>query len=273
MKKLTICLISWFVAVPCFSAEQEKDRSDKRLLPAGAGELLVAPAQAEALASGRSVALVKADQEQDQTQEKGQPAERRRRASSRTLTAEGDSAKVLRGRYQEPDMAFEVVPLVHLDLGETTDLIHELEPRVRIAWSGSINALVLRGERRHLDEIMELLGHMEKMSPGEAADRMKVLKLKNRRWGDIERHLMLTVGDMVTMAGDEATGQVIVQGPPEQIELTGRLVRQLDQPQRTVKLTFDFLLVGYDPHFEAVKGHAPPRVSRVWEALEETGAR
>ena len=145
MKKLTICLISWFVAVPCFSAEQEKDRSDKRLLPAGAGELLVAPAQAEALASGRSVALVKADQEQDQTQEKGQPAERRRRASSRTLTAEGDSAKVLRGRYQEPDMAFEVVPLVHLDLGETTDLIHELEPRVRIAWSGSINALVLRG--------------------------------------------------------------------------------------------------------------------------------
>ena len=190
-----------------------------------------------------------------------------------TAWAQQERPRAPRGERLERDLEFEIVPVSQLDLEETAALIGKLEPRVQVRWSESIHALVLRGEKQYLKDIVTLVDRMEKMASTEATEQTRVFKLHNRRWGDIEEHLLVMAGH-VCMAGDEATRQVIVRGTPEEIELVEELLRQLDQPQQTVELTFDFLRVEYSNEGDAPSGvDIPKRLDGVWKALKQSGAR
>jgi hypothetical protein len=177
-----------------------------------------------------------------------------------------------RRRNREATWEYEVVRLQRLDVYEAADLINDLNPHLRVKANESIGALVIRGDRDSIDQIVLLLEDMEKMIPAEPADRVEIIRVENRSLNELIGQLMQSVDDC-QFAGDAATGQLIVQGPDRAIELVRRLLVELDKPHRALELTFDFLRVGYEPESDkAAWERVPDRLAGVQQALLRSGA-
>jgi hypothetical protein len=188
------------------------------------------------------------------------------------LVAQETTERSTERRRPTENPVFEVVPLSNLELDEAAALIKQLEPRVRVSRSESIHAVVLRGDRKSLEDVVGLLNRLEGMASDQGAQRLEILTLHNRNIDEIMDQLLTTVEDSV-IAGDEATGKIIVRGPEREIDLVKRLLDELDLPQRTVKLTFYFLLASQHDDEESTSQHLPPKLSGVWEALRRSGAK
>lgn len=177
-----------------------------------------------------------------------------------------------RRRNREATWEYEVVRLQRLDVYEAADLINDLNPQLRVKANESIGALVIRGDRASIDQIVLLLDDMEKMVPVEPVKRLELIRVKNRDLGELIDQLVQSVDDC-QFAGDAATGQLIVKGPDHAIELVRRLLGELDKPHRALELTFDFLRVSYEPGSKEAAGERiPDRLAGVQEALLRSGA-
>ena len=189
-----------------------------------------------------------------------------------SLRAQEEQAQSQPRRDREAAWEYEVVRLKTLDIHEAAAMIGDLNPHLRVKANDSIDALVIRGDRDSIDQVVNLLDDMDKMAPVESAEHVELIRVRNRDLNELIAQLMQSVEDC-QFAGDAATGLLIVRGPENEIELVRRLIGELDQPCRAVQLTFDFLRVSYEPGSEDASGErVPDRLAGVQEALLRSGA-
>ncbi|UCG33630.1 MAG: hypothetical protein JSU68_03150 [Phycisphaerales bacterium] len=189
-----------------------------------------------------------------------------------TVWAQEQQDQSQRRRNREATWEYEVVHLKNLDIQEAADLISDLNPQIRVKANENIGALVIRGDRASIDQIVLLLEDMEKMVPVEPIERVELIRVKNRSLNELIAQLVQSV-DECQFAGDAATGQLIVRGSDHAIELVHRLLGELDRPHRALQLTFDFLRVGYEPASDkAAWERVPDRLASVQQALLRSGA-
>jgi hypothetical protein len=188
------------------------------------------------------------------------------------VRAQEEQAQAQPRRDREAAWEYEVVPLRNLDIHEAAAMIGDLNPHLRVRANDSIDALVIRGDRDSIDQVVNLLDDMDKMAPVESVEHVELIRVRNRDLNELIGQLLQCVRDC-RIAGDNATGQLLVKGPANEIELVRRLVGELDQPCRAVQLTFDFLRVSYEPGSEEAQGErVPDRLAGVQEALLRSGA-
>jgi hypothetical protein len=146
----------------------------------------------------------------------------------------------------EPDLVFLVVPVKNLDLEETADIIKRLEPRVRCDPSESVSGLVLRGEKKQVSEVVAMIQQLEDMVLG-VEEETVVYRIRHRDLSDVIGHLYTTV-ESCRFAADESTGQIIACGPRDELAQVESLLKRLDLPTSTARVTFDFFRVDGDPN-------------------------
>ncbi len=176
------------------------------------------------------------------------------------------------GQPNPQEMQFAVITLDKLDAFEAANLINHLEPQARVQVSESIGGLVLRGTAATIAQVREMIEVLESKMPSGSERRTEVLRIKNRRVQDILTQLRMTMGGECQLAGDDATGQLIVRGSGSTVEMVRDLVERLDQPQGTVMLAFDYLRVRAIDSSSKIKGVSlPPRLAGVDVALLKSG--
>ncbi len=172
---------------------------------------------------------------------------------------------------------YEIIQLKNLDLVETASLIKELDsgfmsgqPSFQVAWSESVNGLILHGDLKAIAEIKSLVERLENVVPRLPNYVVEVLKVNH---ADLERlvgYFHETVDDC-DFAADSASRRIIARGPAAQIGIVKQLLAELDQPQATLRLIFDAFSIDASDSATAPPGKMPADLQGVRDVLAREG--